>query len=204
MRVLLLALALSLAQTMPARADALVERVAARLEGHPVIRAEFVQHKSIAALKRPVVTSGRLVFSREHGVLWRIERPYAIAYVLREDNVIEMTADGTRRKRSARDVPGLVQVNRVFRALLRADAAVLQEYFAVSARGDEARWELQLAPRQAQLAQTLRHVRVQGGRFIESIHLDEAGGDATRIEFRNTTVAHALVGDERALIMGDD
>lgn len=197
-RMLLLVLALIAPAAV--RADVLLESIGRSFGSQAVVRAEFEQHKSIAALKRPLVTAGRLAFSREQGVLWRIERPYAAVYVMADDSVVEIAADGSRRKRAIREMPGLAHINRVFRALLRADTNVLGEYFMVTARGRVGDWELDLVPRQAQLAQALTRISVKGGRFIEAIHVEEANGDATRIEFRNTSVAASLDKDEQALL----
>ncbi|MBS0545690.1 MAG: outer membrane lipoprotein carrier protein LolA [Proteobacteria bacterium] len=160
--------------------------IGAQIEQHAVVRADFVQSKQMAALKRPLVTSGRLVFSRRHGVLWQIEQPYRMSYVLGEDRIVQIGADGVRRERGMRDVPGLAQVGRVFRALLGANPATLREVFEVAVHGDPARWDIALQPRQAQLAQFLGTLRLAGGRFVDAIDIVEASGDTTQIRFRNS------------------
>lgn len=198
-----LMLVLALLAPASVAADALLEAIGRNFESHAVVRAQFEQHKSIAALKRPLVTTGRLVFSREQGVLWHIDRPYAAVYVMGGDSVVEIGADGMRRKRSIAEMPGLSHVNRVFQALLRADTEILAEYFTVTARGDVGGgWELDLVPRQAQLAQALKRIRVEGGQFIEGIHVEEANGDAMRIAFRGIGSATSLGDDERVLLEG--
>ena len=166
-------------------------RIGTQIEQHAVVRAEFTQTKQMAALKRPLVTTGRLVFSRSHGVLWQIEQPYRMSYLLGENRIVEMAADGTRRERGLRDVPGLAQVGRIFRALLGANTSALRETFEVGVQGDPARWEIDLKPRQAQLAQFLSGLHLSGGRFVEAIRIDEVGGDNTQIRFRNTQGAEA-------------
>lgn len=188
-----LLLLLIAAATLPARAtepDTLA-RIGAQIEQHAVVRAEFTQSKQMAALKRPLVTTGRLVFSRRHGVLWQIERPYRMSYVLGEERIVEIAADGTRRERGLRDVPGLAQVGRVFRAMLGANTAALREVFEVSVQGDSVKWEIELKPRQAQLAQFLSGLQLSGGRFVEGVRIGETGGDMTQIRFRNTQAASA-------------
>jgi hypothetical protein len=159
------------------------------MEQYPVVRAEFIQNKQMPALKRPLVTSGRLVFSRRHGVLWQIEQPYRMSYVLGEERIVEIAADGTRRERGLRDVPGLAQVGRVFRAMLGANTSALREIFVVRVQGGPDKWEIDLTPRQAQLAQFLSGLQLSGGRFVESLSISETGGDMTQIRFRNTQSA---------------
>ena len=157
-----------------------------------MVRAEFTQSKQMAAMKRPLVTSGRLVYSRQHGVLWQIEQPFRMSYLLGDERIVEIGADGVRRERGLRDVPGLAQVGRVFRALLGANTAALREYFDTTVHGDPARWEIELKPRQPQLAQFLTGLQLSGGRFVDNIRIAEAGGDATQIRLRNAQGASAL------------
>jgi hypothetical protein len=174
----------------PNGSDAL-NRIAGQIAQYPVIRAEFTQTRQMAAMKRPLVTTGAIVFSRSHGVLWQIAQPYRMSYVLGEDRIVEIGADGARRERAMRDVPGLSQIGRVFRAMLGADAAALRDHFEVDARGDPGKWEIDLKPRDAQLAQFLTGLQLTGGRFVDTIRIGEAGGDSTQIRFRNTQGAAA-------------
>jgi len=187
----------------PACAADVLNQIGAQIEQFQVIRAEFVQTKQMAALRRPLVTSGRLTFSRQYGVLWQIEKPYRVSYVLGETKIVEIGGDGTRRVRETRDVPGLAQVGRVFRAMLGANSDALREYFDVAAQGTPAQWSIALTPRQSQLAQFLGGMQLSGGRFVEEIHINEAGGDTTAIRLRNSQGAATLDGAEAALFGPD-
>lgn len=177
---------IGLAGGMSASAASMLSQIGAQIEQHAVVRAEFVQTKQMAALKRPLVTRGRLTFSRTHGVLWQIEQPYRMSYVLGETRIVEIGSDGVRRIRETRDVPGLAQVGRVFRAVLGANSDALREYFDATVQGDPAKWSIELKPRQSQLAQYLSGMQLSGGRFVEEIRISEAAGDSTQIRFSNS------------------
>ena len=181
----------------------LLEDLSARVAQYPVVRAEFVQTKQMAAMKRPLVTRGRLTFSRSQGVLWQIEQPYRMSYVLGETRIVEIDGDGARKVRETRDVPGLAQVGRVFHAVLGANPAALREHFDIGVQGDLERWNLDLKPRQAQLAQFLTGLQLAGGRFVETIRIGEAGGDSTQIRFSNSQSADALSEEETQLFGGN-
>jgi len=185
-----------------ARAD-LLEDLSARVAQYPVVRAEFTQTKQMAAMKRPLVTRGRLTFSRSQGVLWQIEQPFRMIYVLGETRIVEIGNDGARKVRETRDVPGLAQVGRVFHAMLGANPAALREHFDVTGQGDADRWSLELKPRQAQLAQFLNGLQLSGGRFVEDIRIGETGGDSTQIRFANSQGAETLNEAEIQLFGGD-
>lgn len=193
---------LLIAATAHAQTDDLLARIAAQLDKHAVVRAEFSQSKQISGLKRPLQTSGQLVFTRQQGVLWQIEQPYRISYILSEDRVVEIGADGSRKQRLAQDLPGLAQVGRVFRAMLGANTGALREYFDIQAQGDIANWSLRLTPRQAQMAQFIERLELSGGAFVGAIRIQESSGDVTQIQFRNSKGASALSESEQQLFGG--
>ena len=192
-----------LAGALSASAASTLNQIGAQIEQHAVVRAEFVQTKQMAALKRPLVTRGRLTFSRSQGVLWQIEQPYRMSYLLGEARIVEIGSDGVRRVRETRDVPGLAQVGRVFRAVLGANSDALREYFDATVQGDPGKWAIELKPRQPQLAQYLGGMQLSGGRFVEEIRISETGGDSTQIRFSNSQGAAALNAAELALFGGD-
>lgn len=196
----------ALVSPLTARAADVLNQIGAQIEQFQVVRAEFVQTKQMAALKRPLVTSGHLTFSRQHGVLWQIEKPYRVSYVLGETKIVEIGGSGgdsVRRVRETRDVPGLAQVGRVFRAMLGANSDTLREYFDVAAQGTPAQWSIALTPRQSQLARFLSGMQLTGGRFVEEIRISEAGGDDTRIRLSNSQGAAAL-NDAEATLFGTE
>lgn len=184
-----------------ARAE-LLDELAAQAAAHPLVRAEFTQTKRMAAMKRPLLTRGRLTFLRGQGVLWQIEQPYRMSYVLGENRIVEIGEDGARRVREARDMPGLAQVGRIFQAMLGANTEALREHFDLRAEGDARRWTLELKPRQAQLAQFLDGLRISGARFVEEIQIDEAGGDSTQILLHASQAAETPTEDEARLFEG--
>lgn len=200
MRRLIAALLLAVATAVGAApsADDLAARLNQRLEQKPVLRAEFVQEKQMAAFKKPLVTRGRLVFVRGQGVLWKIESPLKLTYVLTDDRIVEIGEDGNAQARTAQDIPGLAQVGRVFRALLGAQTGVLKDIFAIAADGSTDAWRLALTPKAGPVGQYMRQIQLAGGRHVDRIRIEEANGDSTTITFRNTAEDDAPSAEERA------
>jgi hypothetical protein len=177
-------IAFSLAGALPAHAASPLAQLADRLEQSGIIHADFIQTKTLQALKRPLRTSGQIVFVRGEGVLWRIDKPYQASYALTPDTVTEVGPDGTRKVRPAREVPGLAQVGRVFEAIFQGNINSLEEHFDVTVSGNADHWRVELAPKPA-LKRFLTGINAQGGRFLDLIEVNEAQGDRTRIEFAN-------------------
>lgn len=170
----------------------------ARLDQTRVIQASYVQTKTLQALKRPLVTHGKLVFVRDRGVLWRIDKPYRASYLLGTDSVTEIAADGRRKLRGVNEVPALAQIGKVFQAIFQGDIQALSNYFEVSRQGDDAHWRLELAPK-PQLARFLKSIHAQGSNFLERLDLVEASGDRTRIDFSDSQLDTPLDAADQAL-----
>lgn len=176
-----------------------LDALAARLSDATVIHADFDQTKTLAALKRPLRTSGSIVFVRGAGVLWRIDKPYQATYALTVDTVTEIGPDGTRKVRAARDVPALANVGRVFEALFAGDLKRLEEHFAVAVSGTAEAWRVELTPTPT-LAPFLNRILANGGAFLERIEVHEARGDHTRIDFIRSSLDRSL-SDTDALLL---
>ena len=77
----------------------------------------------------------------------------------------------------------------------------LDELFAASLSGDPERdWTLTLTPRATQTAQFVRRIALAGGRHLDEIRLEEAGGDVTTLSFSHTRLADALSPEESRLL----
>lgn len=184
----------------PARAADLLEEIAAGLDPASVIVAEFTQTRRIAALKKPVVSQGRVVFARGKGVIWQIERPYRYAYVLSPRKITEVRANGEKLEREAREVPGMAQASRVFEALLRADLDFLRQEFRIEAEGSPGAWAARLAPRDPAAAGVLGRLAMKGGRQVSEIEFVESNGDSTLLRLRHTFSGQQLGAADAALL----
>ena len=202
MRRLITALFLSVtagtcAASTPAAAD-VATRIQRRLEQYPVLRAEFTQEKQMAAFKKPLLTRGRLVLARGEGVVWQIDAPLKLTYAMSESRIVEIAEDGKATVRNAKDLPGIVQVGRVFRALLSANLDALADTFTVAQDGTPEAWRFVLTPKAGPVSQFMRRIRLTGSRYVDRIVIEETNGDTTTIVFRSFTEHNALTADERA------
>jgi outer membrane lipoprotein-sorting protein len=170
---------------------ALLDALSARFGKTAVVSSEFTQTRTLAALTRPVKSTGRLVYAKDRGVIWQIEKPYRATYVIDDSRIVEIDANNVRRERSTKEAPAVAEVGRVFRSIVSGDRKTLIEYFRVSAVGDADKWELKLAPRE-KVAPFLKSVVVRGGQFIDHISLTEPAGDRTDLAFERQRGDSAL------------
>ncbi|MDB5904645.1 MAG: outer rane lipoprotein carrier protein LolA [Betaproteobacteria bacterium] len=170
---------------------ALLDALSARFSKTPVVISEFTQTRTLSALTRPVKSSGRLVYARDRGVIWQIDKPYRATYVIDDEQIVEIDANNNRRAKSTKEAPAVGEVGRVFRSIVSGDRKTLIQYFGVTASGDASKWELRLTPKD-KVAPFLKSVTVRGGRFIDHIGLTEPSGDRTDLAFERQRADSAL------------
>jgi hypothetical protein len=175
-------------------------KIRARLEKHPQLRADYVQTKRMADVQRPQVAHGRMLVWGRDGVIWEIDKPFRAAYVLRDEQTVQIAADGSQTVRRAEDDAVSARVGRVLSAVVHGDIRALEQWFNIGARIEGERWSIALTPRQGPMASFLKSMRISGGEFVEAVGIEEAGGDTTQIEFRNHRDAAPLSDEERRLL----
>ena len=170
------------AQTAP---DLLAE-IGRRLENPAVLRGEFEQTKSIKGFKRPLVSHGSFVMARDKGVQWITTQPFASTVVVTRERLLTLGESGASRQIDTRQEPGLRAVNEMLMALLAGDVKALAERFLPEGALQGAQgWRLTLKPREAVLAGFITRIELEGSRHVDTVNLQEASGDASRIRFFN-------------------
>jgi len=195
----LLSFLLLSAWVLPAQSAAsLPEVLTAHLKNTPMLHVEFTQTRTLAALSRPLKTTGRMVLDRDHGVIWQVRKPLNLTYVVGPKGMLEVGSDGKSKVRSAKDVPMIAQMGRIIQALLQGKWSALDDFFTMRGEGAADRWKIVLVPK-PQTAAFLKGVQVNGGRFIERIHVDEASGDGMDLLFERPRTDEPLSEAEQKL-----
>jgi len=170
----------------------------AHLKEAAVIHLDFTQTRTLAALSRPLKASGSLVLTRDKGVIWALKRPVALTYVMGPKGLMVVEGE-VRERKSAREAPMVAQMGQIFQALAQGDWQALGSFFTVTGTGGPGHWEVNLLPR-PQAAAFVKRVRLEGGRFIDRIRVEEAGGDRMELLFQHQTMDAPLTGAEAALL----
>jgi outer membrane lipoprotein-sorting protein len=194
-RTFLLAGLLALLSASAHADDALLKEIAARVADSPVLRAEFSQTKTLAAMRKPFRIAGHFTYARNTGVLWQVASPYTVTYVIDARGTVEIGPDGQRKTRAGREAAGAAQAGQIMQALLSADLAPLQSSFVLDPVRDAAGWHVTLTPHSAEIARHLERITVAGNTAVERVDIFEAGGDHTEIRFtaiqRDTRLTNA-------------
>jgi hypothetical protein len=173
---LLLALAGAVLAAAPAASDpldALLQQLAARRSG----RVAFTEVHYLAILKRPLESSGELLYEAPDRLEKRILKPRPETLVLSR-GVLSVTRGHRTRTVELAAWPQVAPLVEGLRATLAGDRAALERIFSVQLEGDAARWRLRLAPRDPEAARAVRAVVISGeAADLRTVEILEADGD---------------------------
>ncbi len=172
-----------------------LDRLSARLAAPEVVRGPFIQEKYLRALPQPLVSQGRFVLAKGHGLLWLLNSPIRQDYRIDDDGIAQRGAQGWQRlpQQSA-----AARQNRLFLAVLQGDSSGLQRDFELALSGTEDDWQLRLTPRSALLKQIFERIEISGSALVRRIELWETQGDRTVLQLPDSQPGTALNDAERA------
>ncbi|MEG3127983.1 outer membrane lipoprotein carrier protein LolA [Pantoea cypripedii] len=195
-RFLMIMLLLCSASVSAVTLDQLQQRFASQ----PVIRANFVQVRTIAGMAQPLVSRGQLLIAQQQGLWWQQNTPFPMTLLLDDRRMVQSISGQPPQVITADSNPQMFQFNHLLRALFQADEKVLRENFTLEfqAQGKD-NWQLGLLPKAAPLNKIFNRIDLQGGAFLQQIRLDDKQGDKTEITLSDTrTEPGHLTDEERA------
>ena len=193
MKRLLIALALLIASPLAFAFS--LDDLQKQLSEPAVVKGPFIQEKHLRALPQPLLSKGRFVLARDHGLLWLLQTP------LRQDYRIDAQGIARRDANGWQTLPGRsagAEQNRLFFAVLQGDSSGLQRDFELRLSGEAEHWQLRLTPRSLLLKQVFTRIDISGGRYVERIELSETQGDSTVLRLPESSGGAALSDAERS------
>lgn len=160
-----------------------------------VVRGPFIQEKHLRALPTPLTSQGQFTLSRDHGLLWLLQKPLKQDYRIDDTGIARRTPDGWQQQ-PGQDVAA--QQSRLFLAVLKGDRSGLERDFDLELSGEQNAWRLQLTPHSLLLKQIFSAIRIDGGALVERIELIETQGDRTVLKLPQSQAGDALTAQERA------
>jgi len=139
----------------------------------------FTEVRFSQLLDRPLIVSGTLEYESKDHLVRHVTLPFDERTAIQGETVI-VDRGRAHREISLSQVPELRGLIAGFSGLLSGDAAALRQEFRMSARGDDAHWQLQLTPTDPRIAKRVRVIQVTGSHDKPiCIVTTEAGGNAT-------------------------
>lgn len=168
-------LAVLTARAAPVPLDRLMQQLAARGDA----AASFTEEQHVAALDRPVKSSGELRYRAPGGLEKHTLEPRE--EVLRyADGVLTSERGGRRTRIDLQRYPQALPFIESIRATLAGDRSALERLFELRVEGEAPAWSLLLTPRDAQGRKLVREIRIDGsGDDVRRVTVERARGDRT-------------------------
>lgn len=161
-------------------------RILAVLAARPVVRSEFVQLKTLPSLSKPLQSSGTMLFSKQHGVLWHLQKPVPADLVVTSTKMLQKTAR-TQSALSLSRSPYGSAATLLLQLMSGNEVAVKQAFNVQSVQWQGDSWRIQLAPKQPQLQKMFSDIVAEGDQYVRHIVMTESAGGQTDIRFNSPT-----------------
>jgi hypothetical protein len=160
--------------------DAVMHLLAARKHG----RVEFVEQHFLAVLRRPVESSGELLYDAPDHLEKRTLLPHPENLVL-DGGSLSVERGGNRRVLDLHRYPQVQPFVESIRATLAGDRGALERVYRLEFAGSLARWSLTLEPLDRELAKVVRQVRIDGSRDeLLRVEIRQPDGDRSLMTLR--------------------
>jgi hypothetical protein len=151
-----------------------------RLARPAPVSTPFVELRGSALLKAPMRIEGQYTRPDDDTLVREVRAPYAETTTIRGGEATITRGTRSRSFALAR-APELAGLQASFGALLAGDAAALERDYRITPRGSREDWTLELVPRNAALAASVRDITLHGrGAELRCIETRPVEGDLQR------------------------
>lgn len=176
-----------------------LKQVFAQLGSTPVVRANFEQQKKLASLNKTYVSKGEVLFSKNVGVLWKIQSPVQADLVVTARKLVQKTQRTSSQIEVDKTPYGSVAM--MFLQLMSGNEAALAKNFnVISVNYTPAQWSVSLAPKSSLFKKLFVRVDAQGQQYVDRIVIQEQANNRTTIRFSQHSIQpQTLTAAENAL-----
>ena len=161
-----------------------LERVMHALAARRHGETSFVEQHFLTLLKRPVESSGELIYDAPNRLEKRTLEPHPESLIL-DGNVLTVERGHRSHVLDLKSYPQVLPYVESIRSTLAGDRTALEHTFMLHFSGDFALWSLVLAPLDAQLAKSVSQVQIDGSQDnLLKVEIRQADGDRSLLTLR--------------------
>ena len=169
-------------------ADDVLAQITAHLAKTQITQGDFQQEKRLKILRRPLQSTGSFTYHQSKGVIWKTLTPVASLLLVNDTRLL--TAQGELAVPAA--------FGKVFTAMLGGNLNQLSDGFSITGADQKSSWQLELKPKDELLKKIISSIVLSGDNELRLLEIQEAGGNATRIEFDKITHPTQLTSEQEA------
>ncbi|MCX8661858.1 outer membrane lipoprotein carrier protein LolA [Gilliamella sp. B2911] len=150
-----------------------------------VVRADFTQDRHINGLTSPIHSTGKMIISKELGLWWQQNTPFAMTLKMNQQRMEQRIEDQTPEIITAEKQPQLFQFNHLLTAIFTADKEMLENNFDITVTEQNNIWTLTLKPKLAPLNKIFKQIILSGESYLEKVTINDMQNDKTELTFKN-------------------
>ena len=140
----------------------------------------FKEEKRIQLLKRPLRSTGELVFLPDKGLYRKLTQPFQQELIVNRDFILQRDDDGKITRMATDKQPAARAFIENFLALFSGSWPALTERFEVNFAATSKGWQLGLRPKHPIMAKIISAIVIEGqGEQLDRLWVIEANGDLT-------------------------
>jgi hypothetical protein len=192
-----------------------LDDVRQRLSADAVLRAHFVQQRTVKGLSRPLRSSGELLVARhlavdesktpaqvpvnavenkmQAGIWWHQQTPFSYELTLTSQWFRQQLPNAKAEIITADQQPMMFEFFGVMLGLMQADFSALSERFEVDFSSQGEQWHVVLTPRSTMISRVFLRIDLHGQRFLEQVKLTEPSGNLTQLTFSEQQTIPAVL-----------
>lgn len=150
-----------------------------------VVRADFTQDRYINGLTSPIHSTGKMIISKELGLWWQQNTPFAMTLKMNQQRMEQRIEDQTPEIITAEKQPQLFQFNHLLTAIFTADKEMLENNFDITVTEQNNIWTLTLKPKLSPLNKIFKQIILSGKSYLEKVTINDMQNDKTELTFKN-------------------
>ncbi len=162
--------------------DTLLE-ITRQLRQKIVVRSSFEQSRTMRVLRKPIRSSGTILYAKNKGLYWQTTKPFISEMVITDRVLIQKDGEHLITV-TAQQQPVLFAFSQAFFYMLGGDLKSLSRQFTIHLEGDTTAWRIGLLPKDKQLKQFIHRVELRGGQQLDSVQVIDRSGDKTDMHFQ--------------------
>jgi len=169
------------ARAASADLDELMRLMTARRHGE----VDFIEQHFLAMLKRPVESSGIMIYDAPRRLEKRTQEPRPETLLL-DGDALTVERRGQTRVLDLKAYPAILPLVESMRAVLAGDSGTLERLFTMQFAGSLSHWMLTLVPRDARVASKISKVRIEGVQNnLVTVEIVQVDGDRSLMTLRD-------------------
>lgn len=183
------------AEQQPDRLAAVLQRLKPAAEATRTLSSSFVQEKHLAIFAEQLLSRGRFVYQKPDRLRWELLTPVASGFVLNGKEGVRW--NGLSKETSSFRIdhdPLMGMIARQLLAWAQLDTDWLRSRYRIELRSEQP-VVFQLFPRDPGEANFIESLQVHFAadlRYVETVEMDEKGGDKTLLRFQDVQLNQEL------------